>query len=46
MEDPIVGALVAFAQLFVHGCAPRYLRQWYGGGSLVGIGKVDGEVGV
>jgi len=36
-----VGVMVAFAQLFVDGSVPRYLRQWYGGGTLVGIGKDD-----
>ena len=41
IEDPIVGVMVAFAQLFVDGLVPRYLRQWYGGGTLVGIGKDD-----
>eukprot|EP00973_Karenia_brevis_P087744 12170370-Karenia_brevis.AAC.1 len=26
---------------FVEGRVPRYLRKWYGGGTLIGIGKDD-----
>ena len=28
--------------LFVEGKAPKFLKQWYGGGKLIGIGK-DGK---
>ena len=41
-EDEIVDVFVAFVQLLVDGLAPGYLRQWYGGGRLVGVGK-DGK---
>ena len=30
-----------FVQLLVDGRAPSHLRQWFGGGSLVGVGKDD-----
>ena len=40
-EDPVVGVFAAFVQLFVDGAVPPYLRQWYGGGLLIGIGKDD-----
>eukprot|EP00973_Karenia_brevis_P056306 7831721-Karenia_brevis.AAC.1 len=29
------------AMLFAEGRVPRYLKRWYGGGNLVGIGKDD-----
>eukprot|EP00973_Karenia_brevis_P001711 233044-Karenia_brevis.AAC.1 len=29
------------AMLFVEGRVPKFLSQWYGGGTLVGIGKDD-----
>eukprot|EP00973_Karenia_brevis_P073160 10162657-Karenia_brevis.AAC.1 len=40
-EDPCVQAMFGVAMLFVEGRVPRYLRRWYGGGNLVGIGKDD-----
>ena len=39
VEDPIVIVFGDFVQLIVDGNVPGYLRQWYGGGRLVGIGK-------
>eukprot|EP00973_Karenia_brevis_P016385 2244397-Karenia_brevis.AAC.1 len=40
-DDPCVEAMYRVAMLFVEGRVPRYLRQWYGGGTLIGIGKDD-----
>ena len=40
-DDPCVDAMFQVAMLFVEGRAPRYLRPWYGGGTLMGIGKDD-----
>ena len=41
-EDPCVDAMHQVAVLFVEGRVPGYLRRWYGGGTLIGIGK-DGK---
>ena len=38
-DDPYVQTFRDLAQLFADGYAPSYLRSWYGGGSLVGVGK-------
>ena len=39
-EDDGCSALFAeLVQLFADGNAPTYLRPWYGGGSLMGVGK-------
>ena len=35
----MVNVFVELVQLFVDGRAPEYLRQFYGGGNLTGIGK-------
>jgi hypothetical protein len=40
-EDPCVQAMFHLSMLFVEGRVPRFLRQWYAGGTLVGIGKDD-----
>jgi len=40
-EDPCVQAMFEVTMLFVEGRVPRFLRQWYAGGTLVGIGKDD-----
>eukprot|EP00973_Karenia_brevis_P094663 12423568-Karenia_brevis.AAC.1 len=40
-DDPCVGAMHRVAMLFVEGRVPKYLRRWYAGGNLVGIGKDD-----
>ena len=40
-EDPCVQAMFEVSMLFVEGRVPRFLRQWYAGGTLVGIGKDD-----
>ena len=34
-------AMFEVTMLFVEGKVPRFLRQWYAGGTLVGIGKDD-----
>ena len=40
-EDPCVQAMFEVTMLFVEGRVPKYLSQWYAGGTLVGIGKDD-----
>jgi len=40
-EDPCVQAMFEVTMLFVEGRVPRFLRQWFAGGTLVGIGKDD-----
>ena len=40
-EDPCVQAMFQLSMLFVEGRVPRFLSQWYAGGTLVGIGKDD-----
>eukprot|EP00973_Karenia_brevis_P066135 9194021-Karenia_brevis.AAC.1 len=40
-DDPCVDAMYRVSMLFVEGKVPRFLRRWYGGGGLVGIGKDD-----
>ena len=40
-DDPRVQATFQLSVLFVEGRVPRFLRQWYAGGTLVGIGKDD-----
>ena len=41
-DDDGCGALFTdFIQLLADGQAPTYLRQWYGGGGLMGVGKPD-----
>ena len=41
-DDPCVDAMHQVAVLFAEARVPRYLRRWYGGGTLIGIGK-DGK---
>jgi hypothetical protein len=41
-DDPCVDAMHQVAVLFAEGRVPKYLRKWYGGGTLIGIGK-DGK---
>ena len=41
-DDPCVDAMHQVAVLFAEGRVPKYLRRWYGGGTLIGIGK-DGK---
>ena len=41
--DTFLGVLRDFVQLLVDGRAPLELRPWIGGGTLVGIGKRDGQ---
>ena len=38
-DDPVVRAIFEVTMLFVEGKAPKFLKQWYGGGKLIGIGK-------
>jgi len=40
-DEDIVGVYVERVQLFIDGRVPGFLRPWYGGGRLVGIGKND-----
>jgi len=40
-DDPCVEAIFRVVMLFVEARVPKYLRRWYAGGSLVGIGKDD-----
>ena len=40
-DDACVEAMFRLAMLFVEGWVPRYLKRWYGGGNLAGIGKDD-----
>ncbi len=40
-DAPCVQALFDVTMLFVEGRVPNFLRQWYAGGTLVGIGKDD-----
>ena len=40
-DGPVARAICEVAMLFVEGKVPRYLRQLYGGGGLMGIGKDD-----
>ena len=41
-DDPVVRAIFEVTMLFVEGKAPKFLKQWYSGGKLIGIGK-DGK---
>ena len=41
-DEDILGVYTERIQIFVDGRVPAYLRQWYGGGTLVGTGK-DGK---
>ena len=42
VDDEVIGVSIRnFVQLLIDGRAPSYMRQWVGGGTLVGIGKVD-----
>ena len=40
-DQDIINVYVERVQVFLDGRAPAYMRQWYGGGRLVGIGKDD-----
>ena len=40
-DDPCVQAMFDVSALFIEGRVPRFLRRWYAGGNLVGIGKDD-----
>ena len=41
-DDGTCGVFRDLVQLFADGRAPTYLRQWYRGGGLMGVGK-DGK---
>ena len=41
-DEPVARVLLEFVQAMVDGRFPKYLRRWYGGGMLIGIGK-DGK---
>ena len=36
-DDPCVDAMHQVAVLFAEGRVPKYLRKWYGGGTLIGM---------
>ena len=40
-DEDIVDVYVERVQLFIDGRVPGFLRLWYGGGRLLGIGKDD-----
>ena len=40
-DDQCVQGMFEVSMLFVEGRVPRFLRRWYAGGTLVGIGKDD-----
>ena len=42
-EEPIAKLFRDLVQLLADGKAPEYLRPFFGGGRLVGVGKKDGS---
>ena len=40
-DDACAGIFQNLIQLLAEGRAPTYLRRWYGGGGLMGVGKED-----